>query len=204
VLKKTCFRCGIEKCLDEFHRHAQMKDGHLNKCAQCTVTDVRSWRRRQPGGPSADRQKRYAREIEMGRRVRLRAQSEIIPMSPEVRRSVRKIVSLRYSHKRKAQVAWLSEFDRLVIDKVFRICQQRKLETGIDWHLDHIVPLNHRHATGLHNAFNVQPVPASWNVRKCNCSMDEYPPSVAVMETIRSEARAATSSVSHNPEDNSK
>jgi len=42
---KKCIACHIEKPLDNFHKHPQMKDGHLNKCKVCVNLYVHQYRK---------------------------------------------------------------------------------------------------------------------------------------------------------------
>lgn len=43
---KRCFRCSQTKPLSAFYKHAQMSDGRLNKCIECTKSDAREHRLR--------------------------------------------------------------------------------------------------------------------------------------------------------------
>ena len=41
---KVCFKCRESKPLDQFYKHKQMGDGHLNKCITCAKSDVKNHR----------------------------------------------------------------------------------------------------------------------------------------------------------------
>lgn len=43
-MRKVCFKCDIEKDLNQFYKHEQMLDGYLNKCKSCTKVDVKKHR----------------------------------------------------------------------------------------------------------------------------------------------------------------
>jgi len=83
--------------------------------------------------------------------------------------------ALRYYMKKMQRVVGCEEeFTHFVELEATHLCTLRETLTGIKWHVDHIVPLHHKQACGLHNAFNLQVVPGSWNISKGNRNMDTY------------------------------
>lgn len=68
---KECFKCKVVKPLDEFYKHSQMADGHLNKCKQCTKKDVGEHREK-----NIDKVRAYDRERGKNK-SRIQASTEI-------------------------------------------------------------------------------------------------------------------------------
>lgn len=71
----------------------------------------------------------------------------------------------RNKTKRHAIPEWYSEFDEFVLQEMSELAEIRKQETGIEWHIDHMIPLS---KGGLHWYMNWQLIPATMNLEKHN------------------------------------
>jgi hypothetical protein len=62
---------------------------------------------------------------------------------------------------------WLSEIELLEMESVYEYCSALR-ECGLDYHVDHIVPLRGKMISGLHVPWNLQVIPGKDNVKKGN------------------------------------
>lgn len=74
----------------------------------------------------------------------------------------------RRASKRRAYAAWDRELTNFVVREAVELCKMRKQLFGIEWHVDHVVPLAGRKVSGLHVHNNLQVIPADTNWRKFN------------------------------------
>ena len=151
-----------------FHKHKGMKSGYLNKCKQCVVECVADWRKNNPDSRKKEHEKN---RIKLGKKTREEYFKERAKNAKG-----KKLISLEHSYKRRTQKErhCFTELDSFVFKEAIKLKELRKQTTGFDWHIDHIVPLNYKNACGLHNAFNLQVVPATWNLKKSNKNINTY------------------------------
>lgn len=71
----------------------------------------------------------------------------------------------RRAAKLNASPSWS---DDKAISELYRIAKRLQTITGVEYHIDHIAPLQHELVCGLHVAENLQVLPASVNIEKSN------------------------------------
>ena len=74
----------------------------------------------------------------------------------------------RRASKIKATPCWYGEFDAFVMHEALRLARLRQSITGVKWHIDHMVPLQSKEASGFHCASNIQVIPEWMNVSKAS------------------------------------
>lgn len=78
----------------------------------------------------------------------------------------------RYATKLRAIPSWADLKD---IEGFYALAKLRTKLTGIEWHVDHVVPLNSDIVCGLHCEANLQVIPAGPNISKGNAWWPDMP-----------------------------
>ena len=63
---------------------------------------------------------------------------------------------------------WLTEENKLQIKAMYMLASSLTKTTGIQWHVDHIIPLQGKNVSGLHVPENLQVIQGSLNNMKSN------------------------------------
>jgi hypothetical protein len=77
-------------------------------------------------------------------------------------------VAKRRSTKLNATPSWLTEFHKKQIVEIYKSCIEITKQTGVQHHVDHIVPLKGKEVCGLHVPWNLQILTATENCSKNN------------------------------------
>jgi len=74
----------------------------------------------------------------------------------------------RKNNLKNATPSWLTAEQWAMMEKIYKRARRKTEETGIEYHVDHIVPLNGENVCGLHVPWNLRAIPAKINNIKSN------------------------------------
>lgn len=185
---KRCTMCKIEKERTEFNKARRERDGLMFTCRECGKILDRQRRLKDPEKEKA-RKDKYRREHMKERNL---ARQRWAKENPEKIKEYRKRTYLKnkekenfkaleyaknnrgiinaLSSKRKAQLrkAMVGWGDLNKIREIYIECNRITKETGIEHHVDHIIPITSKYVCGLHVENNLQILTGSENCSKQN------------------------------------
>ena len=141
-----CCSCKETKDSENFHISSGSSRGYQDSCKDCKSKIAKRY------------YKKNKERINAIKKVHYEANKDVYQAYARNRQA--------YKEERKPN--WDLELTDFVIKEAYALKRIRTKETGIDFHVDHIVPLKGKRVSGLHVWNNIQVIPAKLNLEKGN------------------------------------
>ena len=187
-MQKTCTVCNESKPLDDFPITSKKRGGRRTRCKPCHRAINAKWRAGNPEKQKISEKRWRDNNVDKSRekvrcwrdanRARFnenakRYQQENAERCRELvarwrRKNPAKVNAQgmrRYAGKLKAVPSWV---ELATLSRIYEEARQLSQDTGIQHHVDHIVPLQSKFVCGLHCQANLQIITAEENRRKNN------------------------------------
>ena len=175
-----CSMCGVHKPLSDFNKRVDRPRGHDYRCRDCHNQQKKECEAKTRAVRLARRKKAYA---ENAAELREKALRRYYNNHDQRKAAHRDYVARNhdkvsiYARERKAAKAnatpgWA---DVKAITKLYYVARRLSVVTGIEHHVDHIVPLRSKLVCGLHTECNLRVISKDQNVAKGNRSWPDMP-----------------------------
>lgn len=173
---KQCNKCNKLKAFSEFHKKKDSKDKLRAACKSCRNKEHKEWY-------EVNKERRLEVSIKWNKENKEKKRKNDNAWwgnNPDKRYAKFKRFHENNPHKNAEYVAkrraaklqrtpeWLTEDHLWMIEEVYELSQLRSKATGVDHHVDHIVPLQGKDVSGLHVPWNLQVIPWYDNLSKSN------------------------------------
>ena len=108
----------------------------------------------------------YQNDAEWRERVKARTKAASKVWKVTNRLLVNAAYKKRYAAKKHRTPSWLTADDSWMMEQAYELAQLRNKATGLEWHVDHIIPLQGAEVSGLHVPSNLQVILATENLAK--------------------------------------
>lgn len=173
---KICSKCKIQKDYIEFSFRKEAVDGYRGSCKICCATVKKNYRLNNIEKYKEMKKQQYISTSEI---VKQRTKLFKINNPDKI-----KIYKKTYNQKNKAGCNirtskrrcmllnaipdWLTEDHFNSINEFYKKASDLQKQTGIKYHVDHIIPIQGKTVCGLHVPWNLQILEASANISKSN------------------------------------
>jgi hypothetical protein len=159
---KTCTKCQATKPINGFYKRSRSPDGHEAMCKECRLAHNRRWLAK-----NKDRHHELTRSWYAKNREQHLANSKAYYEANK--ENYLEYFYARQERTKRATPPWV---DRKEIRAFYAKAQRLSAETGVQYDVDHIVPLRGKTVCGLHVPWNLQVMPSSDNKRKATKLME--------------------------------
>lgn len=185
---KVCKHCNECKPISEFNKKIGGMHGVRAMCKRCQYVNGKRWQKSKSElSPSQlERLRVSRRRYEEKRNARgRRAERQAFYLANKERLNAKALAYAKHNPqvyaaramrrialKKQATPQW-SETAQIL--SLYEEAAKLRSETGVDWHVDHIVPLNSPIVCGLHVLANLRVITATENISKGNSYWPEMP-----------------------------
>lgn len=173
---KNCSKCNQEKPFEAFYASSRHKSGYAAWCKECESARCKIKNEKNRDGRLAkakewrdNNKDRQIAAIKLWRERNPGRHEQLIKdwasRNPD---KVNAKWMKRDAAKKHRTPSWLTDDDLWMMEQVYDIASLRTKMLGIDFHVDHIVPLQGKTVSGLHVPWNLQVIPARENQIKSN------------------------------------
>jgi hypothetical protein len=170
---KTCIKCNVEKCLTEFPKRKESKDGRRGHCTSCEKIRKKEYRIKNPNVDNEYRIKNInkIRDYRKNFVKRKRSENPLYKLKHNLRVRTGEYFKISKITKRNKtfDIIGMNPTDlKVYLEKMFTV--NMSWDNYGEWHIDHITPLNsaktEEEIIKLCHYTNLQPLWAADNIRK--------------------------------------
>jgi hypothetical protein len=160
---KHCNDCNTTKATTEFYTKKASHDGLMSKCKECSKAAKRQWAKENRERLRDYDKKYYKRED------RQEYMKEYLSKHQKENKGYWNAKNAKHRATKLQQTPpWLTEDQLWLINEIYDLAALRTEVTGVEHHVDHVVPLQGNTVSGLHLPWNLQVLTAYENLSKSN------------------------------------
>jgi len=176
MIHKGCSKCKKVLSIDCFNKNARSPDSYRPDCKECRRGIQRQFYQKNKDREKERNRNWYYRNKEKrlssNKKWQADNKTNVKLSKTKYRQNNKEKISFYKAKRRAIELnalpMWVSKEEMVLIKQVYIKARKMSKQDGIQYHVDHIFPLQGNNVCGLHTLNNLQILTASENIRKKN------------------------------------